>query len=189
MSTIAIQPAQSDEQLMTSYSNGDERACAELYRRYSTRLVSFFMRRGKVRYEADDLLQQTFLQLHRAHADYRSGEMVSPWIFTIARNVCHDHGRRRQRRPETFCDFLDHAAPEPEADAVIHEERARILAQALDTLPGSQRELLHHHYWQERSWTELAVHAGALPGTLRVRAHRSCQRLRELLDRKQFAAA
>jgi RNA polymerase sigma-70 factor (ECF subfamily) len=189
MSTIAIQTTQSDEQLMAAYGAGDERACAELYRRYSTRLTSFFMRRGKARHEADDLLQQTFLQLHRARTDYRAGELVSPWIFTIARNAGHDHGRRRQRRPETFCDFFDHAAPEPEADAVIHEERARILAQALDALPGPQRALLHDHYFQERSWTELAVHTGALPGTLRVRAHRSCQLLRELIGRESIAAA
>ena len=129
MSTIAIQTAQSDEQLMTAYSTGDTRACAELYRRYRPRLMRFFMRRGKTRHEADDLLQQTFLQLHRARTDYRASELVSPWIFTIARNAGHDLARRRQRRPETFHDFVDHAAPEPEADSVLHEQRARILAQ------------------------------------------------------------
>jgi RNA polymerase sigma-70 factor (ECF subfamily) len=179
----------SDEQLMTAYARGDERACRELYRRHAARLTSFFMRRGKPRHEADDLLQQTFLQLHRARGDYRTGDALSPWLFTIARNVAHDHGRRRQRRPETFCDFADHAAPEVEADALLHEQRARLLAHALDALPGAQRKLLHEHYFHERSWIEMSARSGDLPGTLRVRAHRSCQRLREILGPDAFEAA
>jgi len=189
MFTTATYKAQNDEQLMMAYAQGDQRACAELHRRYAARLTSFFMRRGKPHHEAADLLQQTFLQLHRARADYRTGDALRPWLFTVARNAAHDHGRRRQRRPETFYDFEDHAAPQCEADALLHEERARLLAHALDALPGCQRKLLHGHYFQERSWTEMAGHSGAPAGTLRVRAHRSCQRLRELLGSDAFEAA
>jgi len=65
------------------------------------------------------------------------------------------------------------------------EERARLLAHALEALPGCQRKLLH----DQGSWTEMAGHSGAPAGTLRVRAHRSCQRLRELLDSEAFEAA
>ena len=78
-------------------------------------------------------------------------------------------------------EFDAQPAPEPDADALLHEERSQLLARALDALPGSQRDLLHDHYWKERSWTELAARTGTPPGTLRVRAHRSCQLLRTLL--------
>lgn len=181
--------AASDQQLMAAYLRGDQRAFAALFERYAQALQRYFSRHGKSPHDAADLVQQTFLRVHRSRQDYRAGEPLRPWLFTIARNVRHDHSRRRQRRPESFCDFEQQACPKPSSDALLQEERARALAVALDALPDAQQLLLREHWLNERSWTELATQHGTLVGTLRVRAHRACMQLRGRLDAELARAA
>ena len=171
-----------DEQLMRAYIQGDKRAFDALFRAYAAMLLRYFMRQGKRPHDAQDLVQQTFLHLHRSRADFRDGEPLRPWLFTIARNACHDHGRRQQRRPETFCDVDSYEAHEPTHGSLIHTERTRALGQALEQLPAPHRGLLRDHWFEERSWIEIAKRDGQHAGTLRVRAHRACALLRAMLE-------
>lgn len=178
-----------EAQIMQAYIRGDERAFGSLFRRYAPMLTGYFLRRGLSLSDAQDLVQQTFLQLHRARDQHRAGEPLRPWLFTIARNVSRDHGRRRQRRPETFCDLDRYEAP---ASDTTHGQgdRARALSLALQQLPHEPRTLLSEHWFEERSFTEIADRDGTHSGTLRVRAHRACQQLRKLLEQSvDFAGA
>jgi RNA polymerase sigma-70 factor (ECF subfamily) len=174
-------------QLMRAHIRGEERAFEVLFRKYAPVLTGYFQRRGLSTSDAQDLVQQTFLQLHRARDQYREGEPLRPWLFTIARNVSRDHGRRRQRRPETFCDLDQYEAPVREADH-LHTERTRALALALEQLPREPRKLLNQHWFEERSFSEIAHREGTHSGTLRVRAHRACLQLRKLLERSPECA-
>lgn len=184
-----ITASMTDEQLMSAYLQGDERAFSALFRRYASMLHRFFVRQGKRADDAQDLVQQTFLHLHRSRADYRLGEPLRPWIFTIARNVGHDHGRRQQRRPETFCDVDSYQANQPTRESLIHLQRTRALAQALERLPGEHRNLLNEHWFEDRSWIEIAKRDGQQAATLRVRAHRACAQLRAMIDADHHEAA
>jgi RNA polymerase sigma-70 factor (ECF subfamily) len=172
----------SDETCMSAYMNGDEHAFEQLWTSYAPLLERFFMRRGKRPADAQDLVQQTFLKLHRARGDYRAGELVRPWIFTIARNAGHDHGRRQLRRPETHCEVDTQPAPESADDDLLHSERTRVLAAALENLSHPQRRLLNEHWLEERSFAQIAKRDGVEPTTLRVRAHRACAQLRALVS-------
>ena len=171
---------QFETQIMQAYIRGEERAFEALFRKYAPVLTGYFLRRGLHASDAQDLVQQTFLQLHRSRDQYRAGESVRPWLFTIARNVSRDHGRRRQRRPETFCDLDRYEAPVREVDRG-HDDRAHARALALPRLPREPRAVLKEHWFEERSFTEIADRQGAHSGTLRVRAHRACRELRKLL--------
>src|SRR5689334_12871299 len=102
----------SDQQWMAAYVAGDEAAFEAMFRAYAPMLVRFFMRHGRRASDAQDLAQETFLHVHRARHDFRCGESLRPWIFTIARNLCHDHGRRQKRRPEAHCELDSYAAEE-----------------------------------------------------------------------------
>jgi RNA polymerase sigma-70 factor (ECF subfamily) len=174
---------------MAAYVAGDDYAFAELFRSYAPILTRFFMRQGKRNSDAQDLVQQTFLHVHRARYDYRAGEALRPWLFTIARNAGHDHGRRQKRRPEAFCDLDLHEAPEPAHDELMHAERTRIVASALAGLKPSEKKLLDEHWLQERSWNEIAARDGVHAATLRVRAHRACTQLRACIQFGTSAAA
>lgn len=174
--------AQSDEQLMAAYLNDDPGAFRELFHRYSGALMRYFQRYGLSAHDAQDLVQQTFLRLHRARDGYRVGTTLRSWIYVIARNTGYDHARRRRRRPEVFCDPDQQLAAELGTDTLAQEERVRALSSALETLPAAQRALLVTHWCEERSWSEIAAIDGTPAGTLRVRAHRACLQLRSLMD-------
>jgi RNA polymerase sigma-70 factor (ECF subfamily) len=178
-----------DEQRMSAYVQGDERAFSALFREYAAPLFRFFARQGKRPHDAQDLVQQTFLHVHRSRADYRIGEPLRPWLFTIARNVCRDHGRRQLRRPETFCDVDSYQADAPTSESLVHGERTRALALALEQLPGEHRSLLNEHWFEDRSWIEIAKRDGQHAGTLRVRAHRACAQLRSMMASDHNEAA
>src|SRR5271154_4911328 len=97
-----------DEELMAAYVAGDRAAFDEIFRRYAPVLFRT-LRRGAGGEEAGDLLQQTFLQLHRSRADFNRGAALRPWLFTIAINVKRQHWRALSRRRETrLGDEIDH---------------------------------------------------------------------------------
>ncbi|HEX7671606.1 MAG TPA: RNA polymerase sigma factor, partial [Polyangiaceae bacterium] len=90
--------------------------------------------------DARDLVQQTFLQLHRSRLDFRQGAALKPWLFTIAMNLKREYFRRAGRKPETP---LSPDGPEP-AIAPRGQERVDAqeeLAFALEKLPEDQREV------------------------------------------------
>src|SRR5688572_804819 len=90
----------SDEDLMQAYVAGDEHAFDEIYRRYRPVLLAVMRRHLASRTDVEDLVQLTFLKLHRARASYRSGTPVKRWLFTIARNTRKDHLRSSRRNLE-----------------------------------------------------------------------------------------
>src|ERR1700726_3824986 len=93
---------------MERYQQADPKAPAALVNTLSPALLRFFMSQGTSREHADDLLQETWLRIHRVRHTYRPGEPVLPWIYAIARRVRVD-GYRRTRRialHETAMDVL-----------------------------------------------------------------------------------
>src|ERR1700754_4469287 len=88
---------------MDRYATGDDSAFEVVYDNVAPRLRAMFRRRGCDFALTEDLLQQTFLQLHVARAHYRRGQEVLPWAFAIARRLLIDAWRRNvreQRRVE-----------------------------------------------------------------------------------------
>jgi RNA polymerase sigma-70 factor (ECF subfamily) len=126
-------------------------------------------------------VQQTFLQLHRARADFRPGSRLRPWLYTIALNLGRQHLRRLGRRGDApLVDPDAHAAAgrEPEAPLVDAEVRA-----LLATLPEAQREVIVLHWFEGLGFREIAEIVGATPTAVKVRAHRGYERLRASLGR------
>src|SRR6204780_2207241 len=83
--------------LMARYQAGDFAAVTALVERIGPQLHRFFMAQSARRSDADDLLQETWLRIHRVRHTYRPGQPVLPWVYAIARRVRVD-GYRRTRR-------------------------------------------------------------------------------------------
>jgi RNA polymerase sigma factor (sigma-70 family) len=171
----------SDEQLMAAYIAGDSAAFRAIFERYAPLLMRAMLRELYVREEANDLVQQTFLQLHRARADFDASQKLKPWIFTIAMNLKREYFRRKKRRPERSLDA--ESAPEPAVGARGAErvEAQRTLAQVLGTLPPDQREVIELHWFDGLEFPEVAQVVGASVSAVKVRAHRGYVRLRAAL--------
>ena len=173
-----------DEELMAAWVRGDEAACGLLVARYAPLLGGIFRRQVGVD-EAGDLVQQTFLQLHRARLDFKPGARLRPWLLTIALNLAREHLRKQgRRRTGTLGDVDPEARDAPPAGRELEgrEDAARVRA-ALRELPAAQREVIELHWFQGLPFAQVAERVGASVSAAKVRAHRGYGRLRELLER------
>lgn len=172
---------------MAAYRAGSGVAFRRLFDLLGPRLHGFFMRSFRSAAVADDLLQTTFLKVHRARADYRDTLPLRPWIFSIAARVRLDELRRRGRLAEDTDDEAvaradERAATgsEPEGDAAASERAARVRA-AIDALPESQRVIVHLHRFEGLGYAEIARILGTTEGAVKLRAFRAYERLRKQL--------
>jgi RNA polymerase sigma factor (sigma-70 family) len=171
----------SDEQLMAAYVAGDAAAFRAIFERYAPLLLRAMLRELYVREEANDLVQQTFLQLHRARVDFDPGQKLKPWVFTIAMNLKREYFRRKKRRPERSLDAETTLEPSVDALGAAQVEARRTLARVLADLPPDQREVIELHWFDGLEFPEVAQVVGASLSAVKVRAHRGYVRLREAL--------
>jgi len=167
---------------MLAYAGGDQAAFRALFMRYAPQLVRVLRRQVGREADAQDLAQQTFLQLHRARRDFRPGTRLRPWVITIALNLARDLLRRRGRRPEAA---FDDRVPEPSVEPNVPDgesaETAARVRRALADLPREQREVIELHWFEQLSFAEIAGVVGSTSGAVRVRAHRGYVTLRKTL--------
>jgi RNA polymerase sigma-70 factor (ECF subfamily) len=164
---------------MKRYQQADPDAPAILVNTLSPALLRFFRSQVASREQADDLLQETWLRIHRVRHTYRPGEPVLPWIYAIARRVRID-GYRRMRRI-TLHEIAMEVPPEQPVQA-----DARNPASAFDTLvaalPESQREVVTMLKVGGLSLEEVARATSSTVGAVKQKAHRAYERLRNLLQ-------
>ena len=169
---------------MGRYADGDERAFAVVYDALAPVVLRCQLRWVGDRALAQDLVQETFLRVHRARSRYRPGAPVGPWVLTIARRLSIDALRRRgsQRDRVTYSGEVPEVPVDPPGDGA--EEARRLVAavrEAIEALPESQRGVVALHKLEGRPLAEVAEALGINEGAARVRAHRGYKRLRELL--------
>ncbi|MGC9951674.1 MAG: sigma-70 family RNA polymerase sigma factor [Bryobacteraceae bacterium] len=171
--------AESLESLMSRYQQADEAAAAALVRRVTPLLRRYFLTQASNRIHADDLLQDTWMRLHRARHTYRPGEPVLPWVLAIARYANLDHYRKSSRRDahERQVDVL----PDPPGPAAPPSDVPDIDTM-LSALPERQREVIVMLKISGMSVDEVARATSSSPGSVRQKAHRAYQKLREILS-------
>ena len=171
----------SDEELMAAWVRGDTAAFRQLFDRYAPVLLRL-LRRGLWREEeARDLVQQTFLHVHRARHDFRPGARLRPWVMTIALNLKREHLRSVGRKKENQLDLEGSAEPAAPEIEVPDAQTAQRVQKALAQLPPAQREVIQLHWWEELTYPEIGEMLGATTIAVRVRAHRGYETLRKLL--------
>lgn len=166
--------------LMVAYQGGALEAFRDLYALLAPplrRYLGYLARRHDI---ADDLLQETFLQMHRSRASWDPERPVAPWAFGLARNVFLMH-RRAASRFSAVHQSLD-APPELPVPAEADSMAARDLVQrALAALGRDQSEpLLLHHVWGF-TFEEIAGMTGLTSAAARARSSRAMATLRETL--------
>jgi len=169
-----------DEELMRLYVDGDHEAFRELWLRYHEALERAVLRRVGNEDVARDIVQQGFLQFHRARNDFRDGEKVRPWLYTIALNLSRDWGRKYGRR--TFVAYEDRDFVEEPDDFVVRAEDVQRVRDALETLDEKHREVIELHWFEGLSFREIADITGDGLSALKVRAHRTYEKLRKVLQ-------
>ncbi|MFT5686436.1 MAG: RNA polymerase sigma-70 factor (ECF subfamily) [Myxococcota bacterium] len=171
----------SDEELMAMYCHQKQRAAfEELFRRYGGRLQGYFIRVTSSPELARDMVQQTFMHVHRARADFRHGSPFRPWFYTIAHNIRREHFRRRARKPEVIYDPERHG--EPQTGPSVSSATDRAVRRALQQLDPAQREVVVLHWYEGLTFREIGETVGASTSAVKVRAHRAYKKLRSYLQ-------
>ena len=177
--------APDDEALFQGYAAGDRAAHRALIERWSPILLRV-MRRGLWdAQEAQDLVQQTFLHVHRARHDFERGRKVRPWLMTIAMNVKRKHLRTLKRRREVPTELEDWQMPSQAPHDALRQEQVRLLHRAMEVLTPKQREVIELHWLEDLPFAEVAEVVGAELSAVKVRAHRGYARLREAMEALQ----
>jgi RNA polymerase sigma-70 factor, ECF subfamily len=183
----ASEPA-SDLVLVSRVAQGDAAAMGELYARCGARAYGLILRVLHVRADADEVLQETFLEVWRRAREFdpaRGG--LESWVATIARTRAID----RLRSVASGARLLTGAALEPpplsatpvdpRASAEAAQQRARV-EDALRSLPPEQRSVVELAYFEGLSQSEIAERTATPLGTVKTRARLALAKLAELLQ-------
>jgi len=172
---------------MDRYACGDAQAFPLLHRALFPRLLAYLTRMTGAPTVADDLVQETFLRMHRARSTFASGGAVLPWAYAIARNVHIDHARSAKLRTterlpsDPGPELTDPSSGDAES-AAIAKEAARVVERVLSALPPAQREAFVLIRYEGMSVEDAAAIVGATPTAVKLRAFRAYEALRDALQ-------
>ena len=179
------EPAQeSDVLVLKAIAARDEAALAQLYDRSDRILFGLLMRILNNREEAEDVLQEVFLQVWRKAADFdESRGRPFTWLVTLARSRGIDRLRTlasRERVAEAGAREVSEEISDAATDALKSEQRG-LVSDALAKLPDEQKRTIMLAYFDGLTQSEIATRLGAPLGTVKTRMRTGMIRLRELL--------
>ena len=176
---------------MDRLASGEDAAFSEVYDALAPRLHAFLVRQTRDADVAEDLLQQTLLQMFAARRHFTPGAEVLPWAFAICRRLVIDRARRRSRdpivrdAPVTKEDDRDSEPPSergcPEQDLARRQLSERI-ERELARLPEANRVAFELVKREQLSMAEAAEVLGTTVTAVKLRAHRAYVALREALS-------
>jgi len=167
--------------------SGDQGAAAVLYDRHARPLYSLILRILGDETEAEDVLQEVFVQAFRQAGRYEASRgVVAAWLLMMARSRAIDRLRARRSRVEgrtgevQVLNDVPDAKPDV-ASAMLDEERTRLVREALAELPLLQRMAIELAYYEGLSHTEIAERLEQPLGTVKTRIRLGLLKLRDVL--------
>ena len=185
--TEASMPALEDPALVERVAARDQVALAELYDRFSGLLLALVRRILNDDAEAEEILQEVFLQAWNQAERYdprRSS--VSTWLVLIARSRAIDRLRSRQVKDRTLSHLQQetrslHTSPEGPGSVLLDQRRQR-LRREMRELPDEQRQVLELAFFRGMTQSEIAASTGIPLGTVKTRTLLAMKKLRNALS-------
>src|SRR5687767_13244825 len=170
---------QNEQELIAQILDGDEEAYGVLIERYKEGLYRHCFRFMRDEDEAEDIAQSAFIEAYIHLGRYDSRFRFSTWLYKIATNLALIRLRKRRdvRMDEDELDRIISDLPGAEDLAYFRE-----LHDAVDALPVRYKTVISMHYWQGKSYLEIASHTGASLGTVKSWMNRAKKQLKEVLS-------
>lgn len=186
--SLAVQPEKtdgSDIELLHAVARGDEAALARLYDAYRVILFGLLVRILNSREEAEDILQEVFIQVWRRAKDFdeKRGRPFT-WLVTLTRSRAIDRLRLLGAR-QRLATSAERERLEEASDALtdtIKGTQKEVVRRALAELPEEQRHTLLLAYFEGLTQSEIAAKLGAPLGTVKTRMRSGMMKLRALLE-------
>jgi RNA polymerase sigma-70 factor (ECF subfamily) len=186
--------APDDAALVVAIAAGDSNALETLYDRYATIVFRMAIRVLKNREQAEEVVQEVFWRVWRRSASFESERgRVAQWLFGITHNLCIDELRRMRSRPNPVYEQVDNPVIRQLVDEQTDVpamawagEQRRMIDEAMDFLPISQREAVELMYFGGLSHQEIASKLNRPLGTIKTRVRLGLQKLNGLLMARGF---
>lgn len=149
-----------DVKLLSLVGNGEMEALGQLVHRHQDKVLRLAYRMLGRWDLAEDVAQDTFLNLYRAAPRYRPEARFTTWLYRIATNLCLDSRRRERRSPAALPTAAELATPETASTSVEAKERAETVRRAVQDLPERQRIVLVLHRYERLSYFEVSQVTG-----------------------------
>jgi RNA polymerase sigma-70 factor (ECF subfamily) len=184
-STSLGREERSDEQLLQEYREGNRSSFSLLVGRYQRELFHFLIRFLGDRAAAEDVFQETFLQVHQSADQFDPTRRFRPWLFTIAANKARDLHRSNARRPTTplqasinrgdddsgeFIDLMQ-ASGELPSEPMEREELQQMVQATVMQMPDHLREILLLSYFHQFPYKQISEILDIPLGTVKSRLH------------------
>jgi RNA polymerase sigma-70 factor (ECF subfamily) len=179
---------------MSRFCRGQTEAFGVLVRRYERELYGYLRRYLGDGNMAEDVFQNTFLQLYLKSSQYELGRPVRPWLYTVATHQAIDALRRDARHQilsldqqrsdnndgesRSLIDSLESRGPSPLDNLTADERKERVRA-AVDHLPDYLRQVVILAYYQGLKYREIADILAIPVGTVKSRLHAALSKLQE----------
>lgn len=166
--------------MMSQVKAGHIEALGELYERYKSSLITYFLRLTGNRAASKDLLMNTFERIHKYRKSYREEGTFRSWCFQIANNLTKDYFKKRGNLIAHY--NLDSG----EGLTVIDDSDEIGLAQqslyaALNSLPELDKRIVTQYYLLELPYSEIAILEEITVNTARIRVCRALKQLKNYL--------
>ncbi|MCP5463830.1 MAG: sigma-70 family RNA polymerase sigma factor [Deltaproteobacteria bacterium] len=165
--------------LMQQAQNGNKAVYRELLQIISPYVEGMIKKRIQNHEAAEEIFQTVMLTIHRARHTYDASRPFKPWLFSVTRNTIFDYLRKHRRRFEKEILFDDPIQAKAAVNTELEEQE--LLQQALNVLPGDQREAVELIKLKGLSIKEAAQKVGISESAIKVRAHRGYQSLKDFL--------
>ncbi len=189
-------PSPTDEALLSRYRRGDAEAFRTLVRRHQRALYNFALRQVRAPAVAEDIVQDVFVRIVQNVETFKEESRFSTWAYTIARNLCIDHLRKRVHRRHASLDASGDGKGEGEGTPLgeriagggagadrtaIGKQLQGHLASAVEALPEDQREVFLMRQVGELPFKEIAEIVGVSENTVKSRMRYALERLQTAL--------
>lgn len=171
-----------DKELIERVKTGDYGAFEELVRKHRKRAYSIARRIVNCHFDADDIVQEAFLQVYQHIQKFKGKSSFSTWLYRIvvnlSLNLLKSRSRREMMNLEDANEEIDEETP---AHIVEKEELKTLVKQAVNSLPHYQRIVVELHEFEGLSDKEIAEILNCSEGTVWSRLHRARERLKKML--------
>jgi len=171
-----------DEQLVTAYLKGDERALETLIKRYLKAIYNFAYRYvGKE--EAEDVTQEVFLKMWKNLKKFKRNKKFKTWLFTIAKNTCFDFLRKKKKDFALNIEDLDIVpSPGPSLpEKIDKEDLIEKIKKEIEKLPLKMKQVMKLYYDVGLSFKEISEILKEPLNTLKSRHRRAISKLKKLI--------
>ncbi len=178
-----------DENLVRQVKAGNEEAFARLMNRWHGRIYNYAFRYSNRKVFAQEVVQQTFIQVYQKIDQLEDVRRFLPWLYRIAANCCHSEGRSNRNRNALVS--VVEELPEVIADSTpgdLYEkaERKSVVRAVLQEIPENQREVIILKEYEGLKFREIAAALGESENTVKSRLYYGLEAMRKQIIKRKL---